>query len=114
VWACADYSLRIRQVISRNMKQISQLLIMLFRYKDLSLTFYSILLSIADDVQAVSVDEALIDVTTSVEGLKTEHMQKHEDDPNYVPPDFAKEFDEDLRDRIREDTGCEGKVQKSI
>ncbi|KAG2354376.1 hypothetical protein BDR07DRAFT_1548628 [Suillus spraguei] len=36
------------------------------KYKQLSLRFYTILMRHADDIQAVSVDEALIEVTTSV------------------------------------------------
>lgn len=76
-------------------------------YRKLSLQFYSILLQHADDVQAVSVDEALIDVTTAVRELGPEHC------PSSISKscdhDLAKVFAESLRTRIREATGCEGR-----
>ena len=56
-------------------------------------------MSHADDLQAVSVDEALIDVTTAV---------------RQVPPsldrrrDPAKDFADMLRKKIKDSTGCEG------
>ena len=53
----------------------------------------------ADDLQAVSVDEALVDVTTSVARLTAER-------PSI--PDPAKEFAEQIRSEIKKATGCEG------
>lgn len=47
----------------------------------------------ADDLQAVSVDEALIDVTSAVDRS---------------PSGSAKDYAELIRDQVREETGCEG------
>lgn len=56
----------------------------------------------ADDLQAVSVDEALIDVTLAVdrlrEGAKTESIR---------PYDPAKELAELIRKQVKDSTGCE-------
>ncbi|KZV71579.1 DNA repair protein [Peniophora sp. CONT] len=62
------------------------------KYKKLSLKFYTILMSVADDLQAVSVDEALIDVTSSVEQM--------------VSSNPAKDFAESVRAQVKEATGC--------
>jgi DNA repair protein REV1 len=80
------------------------------RYKELSLKFYSLLISAADDIQAVSVDEALIDVTNAVEDFKVKFMEKHLGTAatDLAPRDFAKEYAESLRSQIRAITGCEG------
>ncbi|KAJ7494425.1 hypothetical protein B0H11DRAFT_2392932 [Mycena galericulata] len=61
------------------------------RYKDLSLKFYTVLMSHADEVEAVSIDEALIDVTAAVSRLRT------------TPKDFA----ETIRAEVKEATACE-------
>jgi DNA repair protein REV1 len=73
----------------------------------LSLQFYSILLQHADDVQAVSVDEALIDVTTAVTELGHKHCASSVSKP--CDHDVAKALAENLRTQVREATGCEGK-----
>ena len=70
------------------------------RYKQFSLQFYTILMTHADDVQAVSVDEALIDVTSSVARLASERPST---------PDPAKEFAETIRSEVKKVTGCEGR-----
>ncbi|EKM83150.1 hypothetical protein AGABI1DRAFT_118512 [Agaricus bisporus var. burnettii JB137-S8] len=74
------------------------------RYKEFSLKFYTVLLSFADDLQAVSVDEALIEVTNATrskaEALRIGHGDDHGKDP-------AKEVAESIRDAIRETTSCE-------
>ena len=60
----------------------------------------------ADDLQAVSVDEALIDVTSSVARIRTdlaEHSQ-----PTEEPSDPARDFAEAIRAQVRKVTGCEG------
>ncbi|KAI0927848.1 hypothetical protein AcW2_004036 [Taiwanofungus camphoratus] len=75
------------------------------RYKQLSLQFYTILMAHADDLQAVSVDEALIDVTNSVGRIRTEIARSQ--DPTNSPPDPAKEFAEAIRTQVRKATGCE-------
>lgn len=56
-------------------------------------------MSHSDDLQAVSVDEALIDVTSGVRQIPPSK------DPKYDP---AKDFAEMLRSKVREATGCEG------
>ncbi|KAF9464572.1 hypothetical protein BDZ94DRAFT_1161833 [Collybia nuda] len=71
------------------------------RYKQLSLKFYTILMSHADDLQAVSVDEALIDVSNTVTQLRSRGSQ----DPDSVDP--AKDFAERIRAQVRQATGCE-------
>lgn len=76
------------------------------RYKQFSLQFYTILMAHADDLQAVSVDEALIDVTSSVRRIHSEIA--HSQDPSASPADPAKEFADAIRAQIRRATGCEG------
>ncbi|KAF9453668.1 DNA repair protein [Macrolepiota fuliginosa MF-IS2] len=69
-----------------------------------SLKFYTVLMSFADDLQAVSVDEALIEVTNAVraraEILEMESGDNHGKDP-------AKEVAESIRDAVRGSTNCE-------
>lgn len=66
------------------------------------------MISFADDLQAVSVDEALIEVTNAVraraEVLETQLGDDHDKDP-------AKEVAESIRDAIRDATGCEGMLR---
>lgn len=59
-------------------------------------------MSHADDVQAVSVDEALIDVTSTVTQLRSRASQ---DSSTFDP---AKDFAETIRAQVRKATGCEG------
>ncbi|KII89390.1 hypothetical protein PLICRDRAFT_110060 [Plicaturopsis crispa FD-325 SS-3] len=73
------------------------------QYKTLSLQFYTILMSHADDLQAVSVDEALIEVTSSVARIK--HAASEELYSSPVDP--AKDFAEAIRSQVRATTGCE-------
>ncbi|KAI5117254.1 hypothetical protein M0805_006417 [Coniferiporia weirii] len=68
------------------------------RYKKVSLQLYTVLMSHADDLEAVSVDEALIDVTTAVRQMPPSS------DKRYDP---CKAFAETLRAEIRSKTGCE-------
>ncbi|KAF4614910.1 hypothetical protein D9613_003349 [Agrocybe pediades] len=67
------------------------------RYKQFSLLFYTVLMSHADDLQAVSVDEALIDATITVNQLRA---QSGTEDP-------AKDYAEKIRAEVRKATGCE-------
>lgn len=71
------------------------------KYKQLSLRFYTILMRHADDIQAVSVDEALIEVTTSVSryALRPSSLA-FVDDP-------ARSLAEQIRSEVSEGTGCE-------
>lgn len=55
----------------------------------------------ADDLQAVSVDEALIEVTSVVTQLRLRASQESAIDP-------AKDFAETIRSQVRKATGCEG------
>jgi len=73
------------------------------------LEFYTILMSHADDLQAVSVDEALIDVTSSVAQSKVVPTCVDDED-DCTSPDIAKELAEDMRAQIKATTGCEGTV----
>lgn len=74
------------------------------RYKQLSLRFYTILMRHADDIQAVSVDEALVEVTTSVSRCAIRPSSlAFADDP-------ARSLAEQIRSEVREGTGCEGSL----
>ncbi|KIO00132.1 hypothetical protein M404DRAFT_10251 [Pisolithus tinctorius Marx 270] len=68
------------------------------RYKDLSLQFYTILMRYADDLQAVSVDEALVDVSRSVESRRAEA-------PISVD-DHALALAQTIREEVKAATGC--------
>ncbi|KAL0947651.1 hypothetical protein HGRIS_013738 [Hohenbuehelia grisea] len=67
------------------------------KYKDISLKFYTVLMEYADDLEAVSVDEALIDVTTAVQRWS-------QSDPG---ADSAKSFADHLRQEVKLATACE-------
>ncbi|KIY51229.1 DNA repair protein [Fistulina hepatica ATCC 64428] len=71
------------------------------RYKQFSLKFYTILMRRADDLQAVSVDEALIDVSGSVALLRAKQALEH------ASPDPAHDLAESIRAEVRSATGCE-------
>ena len=64
-------------------------------------------MSHADDLQAVSVDEALIEVTSSVRRINAEISRSQ--DSSGVPIDPAKEFAEAIRAQVKKATGCEGR-----
>ena len=66
-------------------------------------------MSHADDLQAVSVDEALIEVTSTVERLRAKanaEVDPFSDKPSSFDP--AKELAESIRAQVRKATGCEG------
>lgn len=90
----------------------------------------------ADELQAVSVDEALIDVTSAVAAREAapeeaeeeevardevgrvedaeEHLEGEERIEDRPPPkirDAAVEIAQKIRDDIRKETGCEGELQ---
>ncbi|KAK0218760.1 hypothetical protein IW262DRAFT_1387303 [Armillaria fumosa] len=67
-------------------------------YKQFSLRFYTVLMAHADDLQAVSVDEALIDVTNTVNRLRAKAK-------GVVDP--AKELAEIIRAEVKKSTECE-------
>ena len=66
-------------------------------------------MSYADDLQAVSVDEALIDVTSTVAQMKVAPVGV-DDDNDGTSTDIAKELAESMRAQIKVTTGCEGTV----
>ncbi|CAE6355618.1 unnamed protein product [Rhizoctonia solani] len=76
------------------------------RYKELSLKFYTILMSLSDDLQAVSVDEALIDVSSRVQILRTQAANSGQ----MQAESYEKAMAEIIRDQVREKTGCEVSV----
>lgn len=63
--------------------------------------FYTVLMSHADDLQAVSVDEALIDVTETVSQLR---QRVALGGSQY---DAAKDYAETIRAEVRKATSCE-------
>ncbi|KAF9228819.1 DNA repair protein [Gyrodon lividus] len=69
------------------------------RYKSLSLQFYTILMRHADDLQAVSVDEALIDVSSGVARLRAAAPLSADD--------FAVTLAQKIRAQVKRATGCE-------
>ena len=73
-----------------------------FRYKQFSLLFYTVLMSHANDLQAVSVDEALIDVTTTVNQLRAQAQR------GSALQDPVKDVAEKIRAEVRKATTCEG------
>ncbi|KAI9069486.1 DNA repair protein [Trametes sanguinea] len=75
------------------------------RYKQFSLQFYTILMAHADDLQAVSVDEALIDVTSSVARIRAELAERTDGVQEDADP--AQDFAEAIRAQVRKVTGCE-------
>ncbi|WVQ82365.1 hypothetical protein IAT38_004493 [Cryptococcus sp. DSM 104549] len=82
-------------------------------YKKFSLAFYTILMGYADDLQAVSVDEALIDVTAQVAARaalpeETGDQGAEGADGAMKKRDPAVELAEKIRDDVRKVTdGCE-------
>ena len=86
-------------------------------YRKFSLAFYTVLMGYADELQAVSVDEALIDVTSAVAARtiapeEAKEGSPHDDSPEpeqCVSRDPAAEIAEKIRDEMRLLTnGCEG------
>ncbi|KAG9127443.1 deoxycytidyl transferase [Ceratobasidium sp. 392] len=73
------------------------------RYKELSLKFYTILMGLSDDLQAVSVDEALIEVTSAVEALRVCALESGQ----LQVESYEKQMAENIRDKVRSATGCE-------
>ena len=100
----SDHSLRIRMVRFMLFRK-SNFKLLFVSYKELSLKFYTILMALSDDLQAVSVDEALIDVTSAVSGLRTQGFESG----HLQAKSYEKQVAENIRDRVRDATGCEGK-----
>ncbi|KAH7911901.1 hypothetical protein BJ138DRAFT_1125667 [Hygrophoropsis aurantiaca] len=77
-------------------------------YKQISLQFYTILMRHADDLQAVSVDEALIEVTEAVARRRREYA--HLSLIEAAMKDPAKELADLIRLQVKNATGCEVSV----
>ncbi|KAJ7158643.1 hypothetical protein C8R46DRAFT_1354582 [Mycena filopes] len=107
--ACASYEARAFGVKNgMSLQQARQLCPLVLtmpyefdRYREISLKFYTVLMSHADDVQAVSLDEALIDVTTAVSRLRSAAARAGS------PHDPAKDFAESIRAEVKSATQCE-------
>lgn len=63
------------------------------------------MLTHADTLQAISVDEALLDVTNAVANLREQTLAQ---EPSAITRDFAKDLAELIRDQMRIVTSCEG------
>ncbi|KAG8803064.1 deoxycytidyl transferase [Serendipita sp. 398] len=74
------------------------------KYKELSLKFYTVLLSFSDELQPVSVDEALLDVSNTVANLKAQTLAEN---PSAVTIDFTKQLAELIRAKLLQMTGCQ-------
>ncbi|KAF8266584.1 hypothetical protein EI94DRAFT_1701612 [Lactarius quietus] len=79
------------------------------RYRQLSLEFYTILMGFADDLQAVSVDEALIDVTSTLAQMRVVPTGVDDDGDN-TSTDIAKELADSIRAQIKAATGCNASI----
>ena len=73
------------------------------RYRDLSLKFYTILMSFADELEAVSVDEALLEITSTFEHVEPSRRRES-----------IKAYAESIRAQVKEETGCEGPLPHLI
>lgn len=79
-------------------------------YNEISIQFYTILLAQADALQAVSVDEALIDVSLSLEAMRRGQGRLGIQAPNGEGWTAEKQFAERLRAEILQATGCEASI----
>lgn len=87
-------------------------------YKKFSLAFYTVLMGYADELQAVSVDEALIDVSSAVAARAAAPEEAGLEEPLGAETggvrkarDPALEVAEKIRDEVRGLTqGCEGEL----
>ncbi|KAI6123176.1 hypothetical protein EDD16DRAFT_1691566 [Pisolithus croceorrhizus] len=69
------------------------------RYRNLSLQFYTILMRYADDLEAVSVDEALVDISHGVASRRAAAP--------FSTDDHALALAETIRKEVKATTGCE-------
>ncbi|KAH9819932.1 hypothetical protein DFH28DRAFT_1021465 [Melampsora americana] len=69
-------------------------------YEEISLKFYNILLSYADELQAVSVDECLIDISSKKPNSSSTEIQQN----------ALTELANEIRAKIRSSTGCEASI----
>jgi DNA repair protein REV1 len=64
-------------------------------------------MALSDDLQAVSVDEALIDVSSAVEALRARALESGQ----LQVESYEIHMAENIRDQIRAATGCEGMLR---
>ncbi|KAG0321679.1 deoxycytidyl transferase [Dissophora globulifera] len=84
-------------------------------YEDISIEFYKILLSYADELQAVSIDEALVDVTSRCRSTWGQTENTHggpgnENDDNDMTQTDPGKLAERVREEIFQATGCHASV----
>ncbi len=80
-------------------------------YKSKSLQFYTILMAYSDELQAVSIDEALLDVTSRVTALASappSYRYDEEVNEEPGPHDWVRILMEKIRSDVRHATQCEG------
>eukprot|EP00127_Corallochytrium_limacisporum_P006907 Clim_evm22s237 gene=Clim_evmTU22s237 len=71
-------------------------------YRETSKAFYRTIIEFADEIQAVSCDEAFIDLSAAV----AEAMSKHDNDPTVREEQVVADVVRTLREQIHEATGC--------
>lgn len=76
-------------------------------YREKSLAFYTLLMSFADEVQAVSIDEALVDVTKRVAGLRQIPPVLKTLQREYTDNDVSKALADEIRYKIHQATDCQ-------
>lgn len=74
-------------------------------YKAASTEFYTILLNKSDKLEAVSVDEAYLEVTNRLSAFATEYQI------DTAKEDVAVLYAEKIRDSVRSATGCESQLK---
>lgn len=91
-------------------------------YNDIAIKFYTLLLTHADAIEAVSIDEALIDVSFLLDEMRN-NVQAEQGDRKTLMTSYKdhqnsqgnrwteeKQLAEALRDEIRKQTGCEASI----
>ncbi|KAK7719877.1 deoxycytidyl transferase [Diaporthe eres] len=79
-------------------------------YEEASRLFYEAILEVGGVVQSVSIDEALVDITTLVLDASGSHGQGISEGSIWREQEKADELASDLRKRIKERTGCQVSV----
>lgn len=79
-------------------------------YEEASRLFYEAILEVGGVVQSVSIDEALVDITTLVLDSSGSHGHGVSEGSVWREQEKADELAKDLRNRIKERTGCQVSV----
>jgi DNA repair protein REV1 len=79
-------------------------------YEEASKLFYEAILEVGGVVQSVSIDEALVDITTLVLGSSGSHGHGISEGSIWREQEKADQLASDLRRRIKERTGCQVSV----